>query len=95
MDDQDRFSELQMLLAQARHHVQNAENTDLVMERKLRAKLELQLAEEKSKRDEMVEQEVKLREKTTSNPNMVSCLTRSTFLSDFTSHLICSLLRYV
>ena len=95
MDDQDRFSELQMLLAQARHHVQNAENTDLVMERKLRAKLELQLAEEKSKRDEMVEQEVKLREKTTSNPNMVSWLTSSTFLSDFTSHLICSLLRYV
>ena len=89
MDDQDRFSELQMLLAQARHHVQNAENTDLVMERKLRAKLELQLAEEKSKRDEMVEQEVKLREKTTSNLNMVN------FLSDFISHLVCSLLRYV
>lgn len=71
MDDQDRFSELQMLLAQARHHVQNAENTDLVMERKLRAKLEIQLAEEKSKREELVEQEVRLRDKSTANPNMV------------------------
>lgn len=69
MDDHDRFTELQILLAQARHHVQNAENSDLVMERKLRIKLEQQLADEKSKRDELVEQQVQLREKSHPNPS--------------------------
>lgn len=75
MDDQDRFTELQLLLAQARHHVQNAENTDLASERKLRVKLELQLASEKEKREEIIEHEVKLREKTSSdNSHMVSIM---------------------
>lgn len=75
MDDQERFAELQLLLAQARHHVQNAENTDLAVERKLRAKLEQQLAEEKNKREEL-EQRVQMREKnpSTNNQSMVSQL---------------------
>lgn len=76
MDDQDRFAELQLLLTQARHHVQNAENADLVMERKLRMKLEQQLADEKRKRDEMVEEQVQLREKT--NPNQSNLVRKQT-----------------
>jgi len=64
-EDHDRFAELQALLAQARHHVQNADSSDLAMERRLRAKLEQQLAEEKAKREELVEQQIQLREKTT------------------------------
>ena len=74
MDDQDRFAELHLLLAQARHHVQNAENSDLMMERKLRLKLEQQLAEEKSKRDELVEEQVQMREK--NNPAMSNMVRR-------------------
>ena len=73
MDEQERYAELHSLLAQARHHVQNAENSDLLVERKLRMKLEQQLAEEKSKRDELVEEQVQLREKANPNiSNMVS-----------------------
>lgn len=63
-DDADKFSELQLLLAQARHHVQNANNADLVSERRLRAKLEQQLAEERAQREEIIEQQVQLRDKT-------------------------------
>lgn len=64
-----------MLLAQARYHVQNAENSDLANERRMRSKLEQQLAEERAKREELIEQQVQLREKTnltTNNGNMVS-----------------------
>lgn len=65
----DKFSELQLLLAQARYHVQNAESADLVSERRLRVKLEQQLADERAKRDEIIEQQVQLRDKHTANTN--------------------------
>lgn len=72
MDDADRFSELQQLLAQARYHVQNAENAELVTEHKYRVKLEHQFSNESSQNGDE-EKNVKLREKTNLKGNMVGC----------------------